>query len=278
MLFQPSHPVTPKVRGFTLVELLIVIGIIALLIAIILPALTKAQASARNAQCLSNQRQVFTAVTMFAGERGKGYAPGAANPNVDPVSGYGTGAGQLIPASDNIPDIGPTIPDSMMVTYGYLRNRKGFRCPEMDANKEFISIKMQTLANIPAPWQYSYHYSYNEKFVGQGFNTTTFVGLRPAPWTVYKMHQAKPSATMVFIADMYSPVEWLRADTTTNAAITIPAGTWTYALRVSPFHNRRNKVIVTYADGHGEMIDAFKGTNLELGYNWKWIPTSDLRP
>src|SRR5687768_14440415 len=86
-------------RAFTLVELLVVIGIIALLVGILLPTLTRARAAASRVQCLSNQRQLMMAVAMYQ-NRFKGSPPdyvkdaspnpGAGhrlfNPELDPTS------------------------------------------------------------------------------------------------------------------------------------------------------------------------------------------------
>src|SRR5438552_6244373 len=64
--------------GFTLVELLVVIGIIAVLISILLPSLNKAREAAKRTQCLSNLRQIAVFLNMYANAY-KGVVPLGAN-------------------------------------------------------------------------------------------------------------------------------------------------------------------------------------------------------
>jgi prepilin-type processing-associated H-X9-DG protein/prepilin-type N-terminal cleavage/methylation domain-containing protein len=69
-----SAPRTARPRAFTLVELLVVIGIIALLISILMPSLSRAREQANLVKCMSNLRQVGTAMMMHATEH-RNYVP-----------------------------------------------------------------------------------------------------------------------------------------------------------------------------------------------------------
>lgn len=84
---QPRRRRCARPQGFTLIELLVVIAIIALLMSILMPALGQAREQARSVVCLTNLRNLGTAVMNYSSDNKGLSIPARYRPDTDPVGG-----------------------------------------------------------------------------------------------------------------------------------------------------------------------------------------------
>ncbi len=178
-------------RGFTLVELLVVIGVIALLISILLPVLNKARTAANVTKCLSNIRQLGLATTMYLSEN-KGRLPDAMYNNRGAWSPrrIAQAAGTLIPAGHPTNQYGvavpvmPTIGEVLDPYLGKPNGRKVWECPSGDVGVDSFSIMgdnpITGLATTD-DWLPNYFYFNTKVYFGQSYSNPDVATNRVKP-------------------------------------------------------------------------------------------------
>lgn len=112
--------------GFTLIELLVVAAIIALLVAILLPSMSKAREQARRTVCMSNMHQVAIAITAYQAADKKQRFPLALSPQHWPMGSACTYLGRL--EDDYYVPAGP----ALLYSGRYINDAKFYYCPSQE--------------------------------------------------------------------------------------------------------------------------------------------------
>lgn len=246
----PSHH-----RGFSLIELLTVVVVIAILMSLLLPSLGKARESARRVQCQSNLRQITIALMAYAGEH-DGLMPVAAPQELGGPQG-------MVPADDpwlTARMFGGSLPADQRPLNPYLKSLEVFRSP-CDRGEPlwwFDTAPYQATATCYELYGSSYFYAsgYNRmggvvapmgiaKYIGLEFSYGRFAATpletgRPLRITSYSQPSKKVvigsipiHRTMSGVVAINSRAQWYRND---------PDHLWANA---------------AFADGHVEFVDVF---------------------
>ena len=118
-------------QGFTLIELLVVIAIIAILAAILFPVFAQAREAARTISCLSNQKQIGTAVIMYIQDYDEKYPWSAIYLPDCAGAGKGVGCGYPEYLKRDLPwvDLPVKLWGWDKLIYPYVKNLQAYKCP-----------------------------------------------------------------------------------------------------------------------------------------------------
>jgi prepilin-type processing-associated H-X9-DG protein/prepilin-type N-terminal cleavage/methylation domain-containing protein len=222
-----------KHRGFTLVELLVVIGIIALLIGLLLPALTTAREQAKTVKCLSNLHQMIIAVDLYCGNDHGTY----------PLASYSS---YIAPLSSSIAWDYTVVTNlttgTRTVQPGLLWQQAIYNvqsCPSFDGASNTV---------VAVPYT---GYDYNASYIG---------GLPPGPGSTtsvcppMKMSQVHQSSTCAIFGDgqYYNGAQaYMRSPF--SGPVDIALGYTSPSAGTQGFRHR-GKTNVAFCDGHAESL------------------------